>query len=560
MDSASISGARDSTIEIGQETWQDIGRQKRTIRDTLIPAHWRIDADKHSLDINVLDVPSKCGVLNDRELHITSDYDALDLVGKIRSGTFSAEEVTIAFCKRAAVAHQLTNCLTEIFFNAAISRAQSLDDERRANPDKPLLPFHGLPISLKDTYQITGIDASIGFSCYANQPSATNSALPELLLSLGAVLYCKTNVPQTMMTADSHNNIFGRTINPANRNLTAGGSTGGEGPLIALRGSILGFGTDLAGSIRIPALCNGIYGLKPSAGLIPFSGQRMPFPPGWESVGIIASAGMLATSSRACAFALETILQAGPAEFDGACVRIPWTLDRFTGPTDAATGLRIAVVTDDGLSTPTPPVRRALQSSIDKLQKAGVEIIHIRLPEIVEILSIIGEMFALDGSKHVVSLLESKQEPLVPSVENIGLLTVGNPKTIDEYFKLNQRRQAIWETYRELWKEHNMDAIIMPPAPYTAVPLDSWSTASYTAIFNLLDYPSMVVPVGTVGDEDVVDNISNAACGEKDQELYRKYTGPGDYSGAPVAIQIIGKRHADQYLMSICTKIDAILR
>jgi amidase len=92
-----------------------------------------------------------------------------------------------------------------------------------------------------------------------------------------------------MTAADRRNTIFGRTTNLANRNLTAGGSTGGEGPLIALRGSVTGFGIDLAGSIRIPSLCNGIYGFKPSSGLIPFSRHRVPFQSGWGSIGIIAS-------------------------------------------------------------------------------------------------------------------------------------------------------------------------------------------------------------------------------------------------------------------------------
>jgi amidase len=90
------------------------------------------------------------------------------------------------------------------------------------------------------------------------------------------------------------------------------------------------------------------------------------------------------------------------------------------------------------------------------------------------------------------------------------------------FYNLNLRRQTVSDLYRKLWHEHNMDAIIMPPAPYTAVPLDSWSTASYTAIFNLLDYPSMVIPVGAVSEYDAIDNISNAKYGKADEELYRK--------------------------------------
>ena len=143
-------------------------------------------------------------------------------------------------------------------------------------------PLHGLPISIKDSFCVKGLQSTVGYVEFLkHEPSKTNSALVELLLALGAVLYVKTNIPQTMMvslravhsprifkianklqTGDSDNNIFGRTLNPHNTSLTAGGSSGGEGALTAFRGSILGVGTDIAGSIRIPALCCGVCARK----------------------------------------------------------------------------------------------------------------------------------------------------------------------------------------------------------------------------------------------------------------------------------------------------------
>lgn len=157
--------------------------------------------------------------------------------------------------------------MTEIFFDEAIRRARSLDRERQANPFKPLRAFHGLPVSLKDSFQVLGHDTSTGLACFVDEPAGEHSATASMLLDLGAVLYCKTNLPQSIMTADSDNNVFGRTLNPRNTRLTAGGSTGGEGALIALRGSVLGVGTDIGGSIRVPSVCNGLYGLRPSVGI-----------------------------------------------------------------------------------------------------------------------------------------------------------------------------------------------------------------------------------------------------------------------------------------------------
>ena len=164
--------------------------------------------------------------------------------------------MALAFCKRAAIAHQLTNCLTEIFFDDALVRAKFLDEEY-ARTSKMLGPLHGVSISLKDTFKVRGYDASIGIASLAENPAQENSLLVDVLLQQGAVLYCKTNVPQMLIALDSDNNVFGRVLNLRNRHVTAGGSGGGEGALIALRGSVLGVGTDIGGSIRIPAMCNG---------------------------------------------------------------------------------------------------------------------------------------------------------------------------------------------------------------------------------------------------------------------------------------------------------------
>jgi len=105
---------------------------------------------------------------------------------------------------------------------------------------KPFGPLHGLPVSIKDSFYYPGYDASIGMTAFCFQPVTETSPIVKMLLDAGAVLYVKTNVPQTLMSLDSVNHVFGRTLNPRNRKLTAGGSTGGEGPLIALRGSLLG--------------------------------------------------------------------------------------------------------------------------------------------------------------------------------------------------------------------------------------------------------------------------------------------------------------------------------
>ncbi len=139
-------------------------------------------------------------------------------------------------------------------FDKAIARARQLDEYHRKT-GRTKGPFHGLPISIKDNFNVIGHDSTVGFTSLVNDPATYNSTLIDLLLDAGAVLYVKTNVPTAMMIAESVNNLFGRTVNPRNRNLTSGGSSGGESALIAFGASRLGVGTDIGKMPSSSSVC-----------------------------------------------------------------------------------------------------------------------------------------------------------------------------------------------------------------------------------------------------------------------------------------------------------------
>lgn len=282
--------------------------------------------------------------------------------------------------------------MTEIFFDEAIRRAEELDAEQASNPKRSLRPLHGLPISLKDSFKIPGYDSVIGLTCFANKPDEVYSPLAQLLLDSGAVLYCKTNVPQTMMTADSDNNVYGRTLNPANVNVTAGGSSGGEGALVAMRGSVLGVGTDVAGSVRIPSLCNGIYGLRTSVGFVPFAGQKDAVAEGTDGVAPIA--GPMATSLRSCNLFMKTVIDAKAWQYDSSCLHLNRWETRLKH-----TNLRIGIARHDGLFTPWPPVRRAMQEAATRLRASGIDPVELVMPDLGEAVSVTYRMFSVDGCK-----------------------------------------------------------------------------------------------------------------------------------------------------------------
>ncbi|CAM1505804.1 Fc.00g114410.m01.CDS01 [Cosmosporella sp. VM-42] len=534
------------------KNYQVIAAEKKSQRWDKIPKDWRISSGRFENANSVMDIPLTCGLLNETESRITSDYDATALLEKLKAGVWSVEQVTIAFCKRAAIAQQLTNCLTEIFFDAAIERAKKLDLEYdQKSRGKTLPPLFGLPISLKDSFQVSGYDTSTGLGCYVDDPAEQNSALAAMLIHLGAVLYCKTNLPQSIMTGDSDNNIFGRTLNPRNKMLTAGGSTGGEGALLALRGSILGVGTDIAGSIRVPSICNGIYGLRPSVGFVPHGGVRDLTPPGTD--GIHSTAGPMATSLRDCSLFLKTILQAETWRYDSTSVSVPWT---DLAPTRK---LRIGVAQNDGVFTASPPVRRGLKQAINLLRgNDDIQIIPINLLDVKLHYQDIISYLTLSGSDYFYEQFARTGEPVIPSLKALGLLSAPGT-TLQGFFELNVRRAEAAKTYLKLFRDNDIDVILMPPAPHTAVPLDCWTKAAYTCLWNYLDYPAVVIPVDEVRDIDSVDNLSNAKFGPEDEEIYSLYTGPEEYKGAPVCIQVVGYRHKDEALLKVASVLDSII-
>lgn len=203
------------------------------------------------------------------------------------------------------------------------------------------------------------------------------SEMVRELRALGAVLYCKTSVPHTLMSGETTNNIIDYTWNPKNRNLSAGGSSGGEGALIALKGSPLGFGTDIGGSVRIPAAFNGLYGIRPSAGRLPYEGMANSMD-GQNS--ILSVVGPLSSSVEGLQLVIKSILSQEPWFHDPLVAEMPWRDEiekqvlAMVETAGSGSKLAFGVLRHDGVVTPHPPVRRAVDIVVQTLQKLGHEV------------------------------------------------------------------------------------------------------------------------------------------------------------------------------------------
>ncbi|CAD6892028.1 unnamed protein product [Tilletia laevis] len=184
----------------------------------------------------------------------------------IEERKWTATDVLAAYIRSSRRAQERLNCLTEILFESAIEKAKSLDDyfEREG---KLIGPLHGVPLSLKDHLPTVGSKVTLGFSSWIkNPPAAQNATIVNVLEHLGAVPFVRTHIPQTMIAFECQTPLFGTTKNPINTKHTPGGSSGGEAALLVADGSPMGVGSDIGGSLRIPAAYSGCYSLKPSEG------------------------------------------------------------------------------------------------------------------------------------------------------------------------------------------------------------------------------------------------------------------------------------------------------
>ncbi|RFU24669.1 hypothetical protein B7463_g11673, partial [Scytalidium lignicola] len=518
--------------------YKGIAAHKQKQQQALIPQAWRLKQFPDASVLDVRDIPRTCGLLSELELDITENYDATALVEAISARRLTSEAVTVAFCKRAAIAQQLTNCLTEIMFDEAIERAKSLDATYKKT-GKLSGSLHGVPVSIKDSFRVKGYDTSIGLAAFAKSPSTENSYLVDLLLSAGAVLYVKTNIPQTLMALDSQNHLFGRVLNPANRACTAGGSSGGEGALIAMGGSILGVGTDIGGSIRIPSMCNGLYGLKPSSGRVPYGGQVSGSKDGIEDVGLRSCAGPIARSLRDVELFMKVIGEAKCWEVDRGV--LPGTWDLSEGLANPKRPL-IGIVRTDGVVEPLPPVKKVIDETAQALRQAGIDTIDLSIPA-----------------------LNATGEPLIPWLST--RIRRKPELQLDKVLELHVRKAMIETEMLKAWKDKNgraIDGFICPVAPHPVPPIDRWNSVSYTLAFNLLDYPAGVIPVRTLGKGDLTDTMEGKGTNnwdKKNRELWDGTTVERDvYLNTSLSIQVVAPKLQERRLYEAMKVIDSAIR
>ncbi|KAJ8607055.1 hypothetical protein MRB53_040564 [Persea americana] len=442
-------------------------------------------------------------------------------------------------------------------------------------------PLHGVPVSLKDQFHVKNVGTSMGYVGWlvdgtfegketSEKAGTFESEIVKELRSLGAVLYVKTSVPHTLMSGVTNNHIVGLCLNPKNRLLSAGGSSGGEGALIACKGSPIGIGSDIGGSVRIPAAFNGLYGLRPTNGRLPYEGVANSMD-GQNSVPSVL--GPLAGSARDLRLITRALISTEPWRHDPLVVEIPWrqsaeqAVQNKTAKS-SSTKLTFGVIRHDGIVTPHPPVSRAVENIVAALEEQGHQVVAWSPPSDLHkrLIDLCGRVWSWDGGADCISAFELSGEEPIPQIGLMFPKTPGKQANASEIMAVNVALRAAKKEYLNYWEStasitssgERVDAVICPVAPFAAAQPNEYNYYGYSSWVNTVDYTSVVVPVTTVQPEVDGVNASFEAIDARDANTQAAYD-PKVYVGAPVAVQLVGRRFEEEKMVAIAEYVASVL-
>ncbi|OAL38221.1 hypothetical protein AYO20_02673 [Fonsecaea nubica] len=525
--------------------WVEKAKSARDYRDeTLSKVEPPLGPLPDPLPLSSQDLPKE--YLTPREYELTQNYDAIELLEMLRSKKLTSEELTRAFLRRAALAQYAVNCVTELMWDEAIERAKYLD-----SLPEPIGPLHGLPISVKEHHGMNGKTNHASYVAWIGQPSDRNP-LNDYLYDAGCVYYVRTTGPQTLMSLECDNNVYGRTVNPWNRNLTSGGSSGGEGALVAFRGSVWGLGGDIGGSVRAPASNCGVYGFKPTSKRIPLKGMKHVMN-GKDSV--LATFGPLTQSRETINLFMKVILDNEPWRYDPSLTVKKWTPEKLTQP------LKVAIEWSDGVVKPHPPMIRALKMVADACKAAGMEVVDWEPYKHDKAWDIVSALYFPDGGEQILAPLKEIDEPILPLTK---FITEEQPNvkslTMAEYWELCVERDNYRDEYAAHWSKtadsgKEVDVIICPATPGAAPLHETARYWPYTSQWNLLDYPAAIFPVTFVDVEKDKKEEDYVPMNEQDKYNHNLYE-PEKWVGAPVSCCIVGRRNMDEKVIAALEAVE----
>jgi fatty acid amide hydrolase len=448
-----------------------------------------------------------------------TDWGACEIARRIALKEISSREVVQAHIARIEEVDGRLNAVVIRRFEQAHEEARAAD-ERQAGGE-PLGRLHGVPTTVKESFFLARTEATVGVTNRKGIVSPDDGWAVRLMKEAGAVIVGKTNVPQLMIWHECDNPVYGCTNNPWDLSRTPGGSTGGEGAIIAARGSPLGLGNDLGGSIRVPAHFCGIHGIKPTSHRFSNAGTVRTMR-GFEA--IVTQPGPMARRVEDLWLALH-VLDSSQDELTRGHAR-PHPL-----PDPAQIdlrGLTVGVLVHDGLLPASAAIVRAVREAADALRLRGAKLVDLDAstsagpfgqPDFFDIYcGLIGADGGADAKRisqgsvrdwrvsrmaWIAGLGRLSRLSLAAGLRSAGqkwqarLVAAAGRKSADEYWQLSRLRQEMAASAFEACRSLEIDAILCPPHALPAMRhgtgLDLIAAASDSMLFNLLGWPAGVV-------------------------------------------------------------------
>lgn len=501
-----------------------------------------------------------------------STRNTLTSVAKaIATGQRTAVEVLEAFLTQAKAAQPKTNAVAVWREELARQEAEAADQALRAG--KALGRLHGVPVSIKECFDLTGTPSTMGLPSRARQNATEDGEIVRRLRQAGAVIFAKTNVPQLMISHETSNPLYGRSNNPWDATRTPGGSSGGEAALIASGGSPGGLGSDLGGSIRVPCHFCGITGLKPTSGRLPRHGGIGSMR-GLDAV--VFQPGPMAPTVEDCGRILEVIcdstnsppsLQSPPALLGD------WKKIELKG-------MRIGYFVDDGFFTPSLAVQRAVREAIAHLRDQGAEIVEFAPKESERAFELFTAALSADGAAdHFQFVKGNPREGAVNKLIRLmalpmwvrrimslcvgamgdhslsKILVSGGAMSVANYWKLTREVQMLARECMSRFRQQNLSALVFPvyalPAIQHGDALNALPAASYSIFTNVLGTPCGAVPVTRVreGEEGTRPKSRDSAL----KAAVRAELGS---AGLPIGVQVMADYWREDIALSVMQGIE----
>lgn len=396
---------------------------------------------------------------------------ASDLAAAIRDRRVSCAEAMAWYLDRMERLNPSLNAIIALDAEGARKQARAADSALAAG--ELWGPLHGVPMTVKDTYEVAGMTTTCGDPSLVDYRSRHDAVAVQRLRAAGAILFGKTNTPRMAQDIQTYNKVFGTSNNPWDTARTPGGSSGGAAAAVAASLTALELGSDIGGSIRTPAHWCGVYGHKPSHGIIPLQGH-IPGPPGTVSEPDLATPGPLARSAEDLALALDVLSGPGALEHKGWQLRLPASRH------DALADFRVACWLDDDFCPVDMETKRLLGNLVNELREAGAGV--DANPELPVALATAFDLYqqllnAVIGAG-IPPRLYRKAQRAASLLRLLGRTRTGTlggfvdtaTQTFKQWAGGNERRQRQrrdWERFFESY-----DVLLMPVTPTAAIPHD----------------------------------------------------------------------------------------